>query len=314
MSKHDASAQTDRLPTAVTTTLAPAFVEQLYRKADAARWGLAPAAFTEALTASVSRAYTGADPDARALEKYAAALHVADLALARACADGHSGAWDHFVLELRPALYRAADALDASGRARELADELYAELYGLDEGSGERRSLLRYFHGRSSLTTWLRAVLAQRHVDAQRAARRIAPLPDDDVAAAPAGVPHDPDRARLVPLVVQALHAAVLRLSARDRLRLRSYHVARMTLAAIGRITGEHEATVSRHLSRTRRALRADVERALHGAGLTDAQIARAFDLAVEDAGLFDLDEVFDSSGERKKPARDRSNDVAGGA
>ena len=266
------------------------------------------------MTASVRRAFTDADPDAREVEKYAAGLHVADLALSRACADGHPGAWDHFVLELRPVLYRAADALDASGRARELADELYADLYGLDEGAGERRSLFRYFHGRSSLATWLRAVLAQRHVDAQRAARRVAPLPDDDVAAAPAAVPHDPDHARLVPLVVRALQAAVERLSTRDRLRLRSYHGARMTLAAIGRITGEHEATVSRHLSRTRRALRADVERALRDGGLTDAQIARAFDLAVEDAGPFDLEEVFESSGERKKPARDRSEDVAGGA
>ena len=31
---------------------------------------------------------------------------------------------------------------------------------------GERRSLFRYFQGRSSLATWLRAVLAQRYVDA----------------------------------------------------------------------------------------------------------------------------------------------------
>ena len=43
--------------------------------------------------------------------------------------------------------------------AEELADSLFAELYGL---SAEKRgSLLRYFHGRSSLKTWLRAVLAQ---------------------------------------------------------------------------------------------------------------------------------------------------------
>ena len=34
--------------------------------------------------------------------------------------------------------------------------------------AGERQSLFRYFHGRSSLTTWLRAVLAQRHVDRLR--------------------------------------------------------------------------------------------------------------------------------------------------
>ena len=57
-------------------------------------------------------------------------------------------------------------------RARELADSLYAELYGLNGAGGARgRALLDYFHGRSKLATWLRTVLAQRHVDALRAAQ-----------------------------------------------------------------------------------------------------------------------------------------------
>ena len=45
---------------------------------------------------------------------------------------------------------------------------------------GQRQSLFRYFQGRSSLATWLRAVLAQRYVDRQRALRRLAPLADGD--------------------------------------------------------------------------------------------------------------------------------------
>jgi hypothetical protein len=77
-----------------------------------------------------------------------------------------------------------------------------------------------------------------------------------------------------------------------------------LTLAQIGRITGEHEATVSRHLARTRRTLRDGVERHLHKqAQLTDAQIARALELALEDPGVLDLQQVFD----RKEPERDRS-------
>ena len=36
-----------------------------------------------------------------------------------------------------------------------------------------------------------------------------------------------------------------------------------MTLAQIGRVTREHEATVSRHLARTRKTLRAEAERRL---------------------------------------------------
>ena len=67
-------------------------------------------------------------------------LHLEDLALACACALGDAAAWDHFVLEMRPGLYRAADALDPTGAARELADSLYADLYGVDQ-RGRRASV-----------------------------------------------------------------------------------------------------------------------------------------------------------------------------
>ncbi len=63
---------------------------------------------------------------------------------------------------------------------------LYADLFGLRDRDRERQSLFRYYHGRSSLTTWLRAVLAQRHVDRLRASRRTEPLPDEDSSGRPA--------------------------------------------------------------------------------------------------------------------------------
>ena len=73
-------------------------------------------------------------------DRYLSSIHLDDLALACACALGDSEAWDHFVLEMRPGLHRAADALDRSGAARELADSLYADLYGLDQRGGGRQS------------------------------------------------------------------------------------------------------------------------------------------------------------------------------
>src|SRR2546425_11423455 len=147
-------------------------------------------------------------------------MHAADLELARLCAAGDPAAWDRFVLEYRPVLYRAADALNPHGNAREIADALYAELYGITDAKGDRLSLFRYFHGRSSLATWLRAVLAQRHVDAVRARKRIEPLseaegPEPSVDPAPA----DPDRERLVECVRQAIRTAMAQLDPRDRLR-----------------------------------------------------------------------------------------------
>jgi RNA polymerase sigma-70 factor, ECF subfamily len=288
-------------------TLAAAIVADLYRKAGAERWALTREEFAASLEVSVARAFASGQPSRRELDRYLAGLHVADLALACACALGRDAAWDQFVLEHRPVLYRAADALDPTGGARELADSLYADLYGIAEAgtAAERRSLFRYFHGRSSLATWLRAVLAQRHVDALRARRRIESLPEEeDAIPAVAAAEPDPDRALLGRLIEAALRGAIDRLPAKDRLRLRSYYAVEMTLAQIGRITGEHEATVSRHLSRTRRDLRSAVEQDLRDhAQLSDAQISRALELAVEDPGGLDLRQVFNLASDRKEPS-----------
>jgi RNA polymerase sigma-70 factor (ECF subfamily) len=230
--------------------------------------------------------------------------HAADLELAARCAAGDPAAWDRFVLEYRPVLYRAADALDRGGGARDLADSLYAELYGMKERQGDRRSLFHYFQGRSSLATWLRAVLAQRYVDRLRAQRRFEPLPDEEIdtgielrpggLAADRGEPPDPDRSRYLALIRQALCRAVGRLPARDRLRLACYYVQELTLAETGRVLKEHEATVSRQLARTRRAIRGAVERQLRDeAGLNDDQVAACFEWVAGDPGSLDLKKVI---------------------
>ena len=87
-----------------------------------------------------------------------------------------------------------------------------------------------------------------------------------------------------------------------------------MTLAETGRLLKEHEATVSRQLARTRRALREDVECQLReNPGLSDAQIAECFEWASEDAGPVDLGRMLGDgtpkggAPARKKPAPDRS-------
>lgn len=228
-----------------------------------------------------------------------------DLALASACAAGDDAAWERFVREYRPVLYRAADALDSTGRARELADALYADLYGLKQRAGERQSLFRYYHGRSSLATWLRAVLAQRYVDRVRAERRLDPLPDDaDVpsSAAPPESDRSDDRARFERALGETLSA----LDPRDRLRLACYYAQELTLAQTGRVLRESEATASRQLARTRRAIREDVERRLRADGLGDAHIAQCFAAVTDDVGPLDLSRWL-SAPARKKTEPDRS-------
>src|SRR2546428_3429394 len=231
---------------------------RLYRRAGAERWGVAQDVVPGPPAPSASRVFADRDPTSRELAGLLESLHLKDLALAVACAAGHDAAWEHFVREYRSALYRSADAIDRSGGAREQADSLYADLYGLSERDGERRSLFRYYHGRSRLATWLRAVLAQRHVDRLRAQRRVAPLPDEttEQTAGATTPPSDPDRPRLLTLIKDALAAALSRLSTRDRLRLGCYYAQELTPAEGGRLTAEHEATGSRELARARRALR----------------------------------------------------------
>jgi RNA polymerase sigma factor (sigma-70 family) len=283
--------------------LADVDLKRLHLQSKADRWGLDVARFAAALEASLERTFQGRDPGRREIVRHASSLHLEDLALATACVDGRDSAWEHFIREHRQGLYRAADALDSSGGARELADALYADLYGVQAHGRERRSLLAYYHGRSALGTWLRAVLAQRVVDRARTQKRLAPLPDEALVTDHGTSSPDPERRRRADLLGRTLADAVARLDARDRWRLGCYYQQQLTLAQTGRLLGEHEATVSRQLARTRRALRGGIEARLRADGLSEAEIAECFEAAVSDVGPLDLAEVF----ARKNPAPERS-------
>jgi len=283
-------------------------ISRLHALARAERWEVSVERFADVLARAVARQLGDADHHAGEVERVLRSLRLEDLALACACADGHEDAWDHFVREYRPVLYRAADAIDPSGRAREIADALYAELFGLRERAGERQSLFRYFHGRSSLSTWLRAVLAQRHVDRVRADRRTDPLPDEGSPGTLAdhAPPPSPERPRHLTAMRNALAAGIAALADRDRLRLGCYYAQDLTLAQIGRALGEHEATVSRHLSRTRGALRTHVEERLRTTeGMGPAEIDECLSATAEDAGPLELADLLGTP--RKDAGADRS-------
>ena len=279
-----------------------AAVERCWRKAAApAEWNLTREQFQAGLERSTAKRFPGAQPaaekDAKKIEAHLDALHAADLALACACSLGSPAAWDFFVAQFRPELYRAARAIAGHGagqdaNARELADSLYADLYGLRESEGRRKSLFDYFHGRSKLGTWLHAVLAQRHVDELRRARRTEPLEneegDENIHIAALQAPsrerdpqQDPERAENLAILQAALTAALGKLDPQDRLRLAYYYADDRTLAEIGRLLGEHEATVSRKLERARRDVRARVEASLRDRNrMSDAQVRLCLECA----------------------------------
>jgi RNA polymerase sigma factor (sigma-70 family) len=307
-----------------------ALIAELHAQAEGARWSVPLDDFAGALYRSALRHFEGPPPEGDALGTYLRGLHLSDLALACALQLGSEAAWEDFVVRFRPALYSAARAIAASrgeAYARDLADALYGELYGLDlDGLGRHRSLLRYFHGRSKLLTWLRTVLAQRHVDSLRAARNMDSLEDEVpdsgtgqkrgrtptalfINSGPSGALEtgDPDRSRLLPRLQETLLAAFAALAPSDRLLLAMYYLDQQTLAQIARMRGVHEATVSRQLERIRRELRERVESALADApadadasqngtvgrqGLSPAEIALCFQYAIED-GCFDVSEAL---------------------
>jgi RNA polymerase sigma-70 factor (ECF subfamily) len=291
-------------------------LDRLHAEAGAARWEVSRQQFAQALYRSASQRF-GRPPEADSLDQYLGALHLSDLALACALRQGSAPAWEEFVASYRPVLYAAARAVAGSAgeaRARELADSLYAELYGLDgAGGARRRPLLDYFHGRSKLSTWLRAVLAQRHVDSLRAARHTESLdeplaPRQPPARAPAV---DPDRARLLPRLRQAVAGALAVATPADRLLLSLYYLQGMTLARIARLQGVHEATISRQLDRIRGELRQTVEQALAAGsapengraaqpGLSPAEIELCFSYALEDWS-FDLGSALSSGTARRE-------------
>ena len=296
-------------------------VEKLYAESQAARWGLTLERLALALERSATKRFADAAPPRQKLEDYLAGLHLEDLALATACAAGCEAAWEHFFATYRQYLYSAAAAITrrplGDAYACEFADSLYATLYGRETALG-RVSLFHHFHGRSKLSTWLRAVLAQRYIDVLRQEKRLESLEDNDgfeKVLAPKHKtdwePSDPRRARYLQLLAAALKQAIASLDPLDRTRLISYYLNDLTLAEIGKAMNEHEATVSRKLERVRLELKdrviailksgcvaKDGPQAQSGAprqpGLDDAQIQLCFEYATE-AWSFDFSQLLEA-------------------
>ena len=271
-----------------------AAIDRLFAEADGARWGLAREVFAEAVRRGLSKVAPGTPARHDVADTAVAALHGRDLALALACAEGHGAAWDHFVLTYRPELYRAARAMTDEATGRELADSLYADLFGLSEKDGVRRSLFRYYHGRAKLSTWLRSVLAQRHVDLVRSQRRMTSLDDPDRpgdGVLPTPPAEQPMRAGTMRVAAEAVTAALAVLAATDRVRLAYYYAHGLTLAQTGRLFGESEATASRKLERARKNLRTGIEAELTARRLSVSDVddwvavsRQAWDVALADA------------------------------
>ncbi len=245
--------------------------EELWRGCDAARWGLTREEFEQILVDAGTAQNFGLSEAATAnrnqQKTFFRGLCVADLALARACARGNERAWEHFIAVYRQSLTRAAIAITGSETlGHDLADQLYAELYGLNMREGQRRCPLLSYRGRGSLMGWLRTTLAQRHVDHYRRTRREEPIEEFD---APAPNPVPQTSARELSLLEQAIEEAVSRRDAEERYLLAAYYLDEQTLLEIGRVLGVHEATVSRRLHRAADQIRKQILKNLQRHGMS---------------------------------------------
>jgi RNA polymerase sigma-70 factor, ECF subfamily len=260
-------------------------IEDLYSNSGARNYAIPPAAFHEIIDAVLLRyAANLTEPESAQLLQ---SLHVEELILARACSSGNDLAWHEFIVRFRAPLYATAFRLthnDAS--ARELADGLSAELYGIPNAQGRRISRLDYYMGRGSLEGWLRTVLARQHIDRCRARSKEVSLEEQveqgvSFAASPHAETPTTD-SRLTAAIAQTL----AELGNEDRFLLASYFLDQRTLADIGRQTGVHESTISRKLDKLTSTLRKRVKNRLQAAGIE----SRRCNELLQDLDVRDID------------------------
>lgn len=247
-----------------------AAVAERFGDSGASEFGIPPDRFERIVLGVVERYVPGGNRSEQlALVK---TLHVQDLVLARACANGNDSAWDVFLTRFRGLLYEAAYRIarnDALGR--ELADELYADLYGLPDKHGRRVCRLDYYMGRGSLEGWLRTVLSRQYVNRYRSRSREVSLEEKLEQGASFASPQTEDETPAAVLAV-AVGKELKALEAEDRFVLASWYLDQRTLAQIGRQLGVHESTVSRRLDRLTQMLRKRIRKRLQAIGWSPRQ------------------------------------------
>lgn len=260
---------------------------EMYAQIPAESLGLALAQFRAALERAVAK-YVHATAGDSEIAAFCRGLRQQELALTAACAEGSGAAWDIFIARYRPTLYAAALSIaKEESKARELADSIYAELYGMRTLEGKRVSKLLFYTGRGSLEGWLRTVVAQEFIDQYRKRKRLVSLEEESESgrqfAAPERAIPDSFASLGASQLTAATDQALEELSSEEKFLLSSYFLDQRTLAEIGRTLGTHESTVSRKLEKIAKNLRKKILANLVRAGMSRRQAEEALDVDVRD-------------------------------
>lgn len=258
-------------------------VSELYEKSGAQSFGLSLQDFGGILQEIVAK-YLPADTSSKDAHEFCCTLRVDELALARACAAGHVAAWEVFLTRFRERLFEIANYITKESSAgRELADSIYAELYGTSIRDGRRVSKLASYTGRGSLEGWLRTVMAQEHVNRYRRQRRMVSL-DEESEEGVQFAAAQPEEVVSVDLRLEAAtDEALAALPADDRFVLASYFLDDHTLAEVARSLGVHESTISRKLEKLAKLLRKQILAGLTLRGMSRRQAQEAMEIDVRD-------------------------------
>ncbi len=258
-------------------------IADLHAKGGCEKIGITRESFSVILC-EIGVKHAGASASEHELRTFFLSLRIDELALARGCAAGDNSAWEIFLTRYREKLYLSALRIAREdSAARELADNLYADLYGTTTREGQRVSKLASYTGRGSLEGWLRTVLAQEYVNRYRKTKRLVSLDEESEEGqqfeAREPEPVAPADARLA----QATDHVLSSLPAEDRLLLGAYYLDGRTLAEIARMLGVHESTISRKLDKLAKALRKQILAELGRQGMSRRQAEEALDVDVRD-------------------------------
>jgi len=293
------------MPSAAQSGPGADFATALYERSGAAAYGMSADQFGSILD-EILRKYllvNSAHASAQQKADFCAALRLEELVLARACAAGNERAWQDFISRYRQKLHHMALPITRDGaHAAELADSLFADLYGVNVRDGVRRSKLVFYTGRGSLEGWLRTVMAQEFINRYRKQKRTVSLEEqtEDGMQFAAAVPEPTSSSDQ--RLEEATDEALAELSSEDRFTLASYYLDGRTLAEIARTLGLHESSVSRRLDRLSTGLRKRILAGLRARGMSHAQSTEALETDVRDLQLNLRSRLAQDSGAKTFP------------
>ena len=273
---------TKPIPAGVQSAVAELLAE-LYAKSGCEKVGLTGESFA-AILCDVAAKYLPSGASQDEARTFLVTLRVEELALARACAAGNNSAWEFFLIRYREKLYQSAlRVAREDSAARDLADSLYAELYGTNTREGERVSKLASFTGRGSLEGWLRTVLAQEFVNRYRRTKRLVSLDEENEDGEQFAAPEQETVPSADGRLEAATDAALAGLPSEDRMVLAAYYLDGRTLAEVARMLGVHESTISRKVDKLAKTLRKKILAGMMQQGMTRRQADEALEVDVRD-------------------------------